>query len=180
MRRSIEGRIYQRAAFIKGNTVYIIAPSLQALINKSLLEGKFPKNWKSAKGVALFKSGDKSNCDNYRPISVLPTISKIIERAVHKQFYESLQVNSLQALLFYNGQSMDKGHVSGVVYLDLKKAFDTIDHSLLLLKLTEYGVSTACLKRFRSYLIRDRSKRRLGTLSHRNETQRLEYLKDRS
>ena len=49
-------------------------------------------------------------------------------------------------------ESMDKGRVSGVVCLDLKKAFDTVDHSLLLLKLTEYGVSTACLKWFRSYL----------------------------
>ena len=49
-------------------------------------------------------------------------------------------------------ESMDKGHVSGVVYLDLKKAFDTVDHSLLFLKLTEYGVYTACLKWFRSYL----------------------------
>ena len=148
----------------------IIAPSLQALINKSFLEGKFPKNWKSAKVVALFKSGDKSNCDNYRPISILPTISKIIERAVHKQFYEFLQVNNLlfkdqfgfrnkmstsSALLQLTDsllESMDKGHVSGVVYLDLKKAFDTVDHSLLLWKLTEYGVSTACLKWFRSYL----------------------------
>ena len=73
----------------------IIVPSLQALINKSFLEGKFPNSWKSAKVVALFKSGDKSNCDNYRPISILPTISKMIERAVHKQFYEFLQVNSL-------------------------------------------------------------------------------------
>ena len=148
----------------------IIAPSLQALINKSFREGKFPSNWKSAKVVALFKNGDKSNCDNYRPISILPTISNIIERAVHKQFYEFLQVNNLlfkdqfgfrnkmstsSALLQFTDsllKSMDEGLVSGVVYLDLKKAFDTVDHSLLLLKLSEYGVSTACLKWFRSYL----------------------------
>ena len=67
----------------------IIAPSLQALLSKSFLEGKFPNNWKSAKVVALFKSEDKSNGDNYRPILILPTtsiLSKIIERAVHKQF----------------------------------------------------------------------------------------------
>ena len=119
----------------------IIAPSLKALINKSFPEGKFPKNWKSAKVVALFKSVDKSNCDNYRPISILPTISKIIERAVHKRFYEFLQVNNLlftskissdleqkrptsSALLQFTDsllESMDKGHVYGVVYLDLKK-----------------------------------------------------------
>ena len=73
----------------------IIAPSLQALINGSFLEGKFPNNWKSAKIVASFKSGDKNNCGNYRPISILPSISKIIERAVHQQFYKFLQVNNL-------------------------------------------------------------------------------------
>ena len=49
-------------------------------------------------------------------------------------------------------KSMEEGHVSGFVYLILKKAFDTVDHSLLFLKLTEYGVSAACLKWFRSYL----------------------------
>ena len=148
----------------------IMAPSLQALINKSCLQGKFPNSWKSAKVIALFKSGDKSSCDNYRPISILPTISKIIERAVHQQFYDFLQVNNLlfkdqfgfrnkmsttSALLKFTDsllESMDEGRVSGVVYLDLRKAFDTVDHSLLLLKLTEYGVSKACLKWFRSYL----------------------------
>ena len=95
-----------------------------------------------AKVVALFKSGDESNCDNYRPISILPTISKIIERAVHKQFYEFLQVNNLlfkdqfgfrnktstsSALLQFTDnllKSMDVGHVPCVlfVYLDLKKS----------------------------------------------------------
>ena len=166
----------------------IIAPSLQALINRSFLEGKFPNNWKSAKIVALFKSGDKSNCDNYRPISILPTISKIIERAVHKQFYEFLQLNNLlfkdqfefrnkmstssAPLQFTDSllESLDEGHVSGVVYLDLKNAFDTVDHSLLLLKLTKYGVSTACLKWFAPTLVRDRSKPQFGALSHRKET----------
>ena len=77
------------------DSVDMIASSLQALINKSFIEGQFPNNWKSAKVVALFKSEDKSNCHNYRPISISPTISKIIERAVHKQFYELLQVNNL-------------------------------------------------------------------------------------
>ena len=95
-----------------------------------------------AKVVASFKSGDESNCDNYRPISILPTISKIIERAVHKQFYEFLQVNNLlfkdqfgfrnktstsSALLQFTDnllKSMDVGHVPCVlfVYLDLKKS----------------------------------------------------------
>ena len=73
----------------------IIAPSLQPLINTSFREEKFPNNWKSAKVVAVFRSGDRSNCDNYRPISILPRISKVIERAVHKQFYDFSQENKL-------------------------------------------------------------------------------------
>ena len=168
----------------------IIAPSLQALINKSFHEGKFPNNWKSAKVVALFKSGDRSNCDNYRPISILPTISKVIERAVHKQFYDFLQENKLlfkdqfgfrrkmstsSALLQFTDsllKSMDKGHVSGVVYLDLKKAFDMVDHSLLISKLTEYGVSETSLKWFRSYLTQRSQRTSIGDVlsSKRNAT----------
>ena len=58
-----------RARLLK-DSADIIAPCLQALINKSFPEGRFPSNWKSAKVVALFKNGDKSNCDNYRPMSI--------------------------------------------------------------------------------------------------------------
>ena len=59
--------------------VEIIAPVLQKLINFSIKTGQFPKNWKSEKVVALFKnSGDSNKCDNYRPISILPTVSKIL------------------------------------------------------------------------------------------------------
>ena len=57
---------------------------------------------------------------------------------------------------------MDEGHVSGVLYLDLKQAFNTIDHSLLLLNLTEYGVSAVCLKWFRSYLSQRSQKMSVG------------------
>ena len=69
-------------------------------------------------------------------------------------------------------ESMDEGHVTGVVYLDLKKAFDTVDHSLLLLKLTDYGVSKACLKWFRSYLSQRSQKTSVGDAlsSKRNVT----------
>ena len=63
----------------------IIAQTLTGLINKSFSDGVFPRVWKCAKVIALFKDGDKSIKDNYRPISILPTISKIIERSVHIQ-----------------------------------------------------------------------------------------------
>ena len=61
----------------------------------SLSTSKFPTLWKCSKVVALFKSGDKSNVTNYRPISILPTIRKILERAVFEQFYSYLSTNNL-------------------------------------------------------------------------------------
>ena len=73
----------------------VIAPVLTELINKSFADGEFLKVWKSAKVSALFKGGDKSQKDNYRPISILPTISKIIERSAHVQLCTYLEQNEL-------------------------------------------------------------------------------------
>ncbi len=148
----------------------VIAPSIQKLINMSITQCCFPDLWKSAKITAIFKSGNPQDCDNYRPISILPTLSKILERAVKSQLYNYLEENSL----LYSQQSgfrsrrststallqmtdtllnnMDKRQVTGVVYLDLKKAFDTVNRSLLLRKLGAYGVDDRCVKWFRSYL----------------------------
>ena len=69
--------------------------TLTGLINKSFSDGVFPRVWKCAKVIALFKDGDKSIKDNYRPISILPTISKIIERSAHIQLSSFLEVNRL-------------------------------------------------------------------------------------
>ena len=63
----------------------VIAPIIRNIINLSFESGHFPSSWKSAKVTALFKSGEATDCNNYRPISVLPTISKIVERAAHTQ-----------------------------------------------------------------------------------------------
>ena len=73
----------------------VIAPILMKLVNLSIDQHCFPNNWKSAKVTALFKDGDRSDCNNYRAISVLPTVSKIIERAVHSQLYSYLSDNKL-------------------------------------------------------------------------------------
>lgn len=74
----ISARLLKRSA----NT---IAPSITKLLNLSIRTGKFPKLWKCSKITALFKSGDRTNASNYRPISILPTLSKILEKAVHSQ-----------------------------------------------------------------------------------------------
>ena len=67
----------------------VIAPILTGLIDKSFTDGVFPEVWKCAKVTVLFKDGDKSLKDNYRPISILPTISKIMERSAQIQLRQS-------------------------------------------------------------------------------------------
>ena len=71
----------------------IIAPSIARLINYSFITSVFPQRWKTAKVTPLFKGGDSENVNNYRPISVLPVLSKLIERHVHDSLYSYLCVN---------------------------------------------------------------------------------------
>jgi hypothetical protein len=77
------------------NAVDVIAPSLATLFNTSLQTSIFPSIWKKAKVTPLFKKGDKQDPSNYRPISILPSLSKILEKAVHTQFYSYLTENNL-------------------------------------------------------------------------------------
>ena len=123
-----------------------------------------------------FKSGDRSNASNYRPISILPTLSKILEKAVHSQFYQYLVINNLltrKQFGFRQGLStesaltsfadevllnMEQGKLCGAVFLDLTKAFDTVDHRILLRKLSKIGLCENSLQWFRSY-ITDRKQR---------------------
>ena len=131
--------------------------------------GVFNDMWKCAKGMALFKKGDKHDRDNYRPISILPSVPKVIERLVHLQLYGHLTQNKLlfdnqfgfrqrrstaTALYRFTDDlltNMDEGKFTGVVYLDLKKAFDTVDHKILILKF-KASVSGLTLNWFHSYL----------------------------
>ncbi len=111
-----------------------------------------------------------TDINNYRPISVLPIVSKLLEKAVHDELYQYLQENvllsklqlgfrpghSTQSALTYLNESIlnnvDSGMLTGIVFLDLKKAFDTVDHSLLLTKLKSYGITEVELGWFGNYL----------------------------
>ena len=148
----------------------VITPILTKLFNRSLASSTFPSTWKSGKVTALFKSGDQSNASNYRPITILPTISKVLEKAVHSQVYRYLIDNKILtprhfgfrpnlsteiALAHFTDTilaNMDKGLVTGAVFLDLAKAFDTVDHSLLFEKLASSGLSNDSVNWFKSYL----------------------------
>ena len=131
----------------------VIAPILTDLINKSFTDGVFPRVWKWAKVIALFKDIVKSLKGNYQPISILPTISKIIERSAHIQLSSVLEEKRLlsqsqfgfrikrstsTSLIDFTDrvlESMEKRCVTGTVFLDLRKAFDAVNtqkHSLLI------------------------------------------------
>ena len=145
-----------------------LTPSLCALFNLSLAEGKLPTEWKHAFVVPVHKKGKKEDVTNYRPISLLCIASKVLEGCIFKHFkdfpcplFDNAQHGFLQGrstvtqlLAFYHeiGQSLDKGLQSDIVYLDLAKAFDSVSHQRLLLKHSHYGVSGKLLQWFESYL----------------------------
>ena len=148
----------------------ILSPSLTKLFNQSLIKGIYPDDWKIAKVVPVFKNGPKSSLNKYRPISIISAVAKIFGKLVHDQVYHYLMSNdllskyqsgfrpnhsTLTALVETTNSWMvniDKGLLNGVVFIDLKKGFDTIDHNILLLKLKHYGVDENALKWFQSYL----------------------------
>ena len=153
-------------------TVYssIVGPSL-AYIFKSCIDAEiFPNEWKIAKVIPLFKKGSKRELGNYRPISVLPLVSKVFEKLIYYQLYDYLQENRLlntyqsgfrsmhsttTALLETTNNwsiNIDNSLLNGVLFIDLKKAFDTIDHEIILRKLANYGVDPNALRFFASYL----------------------------
>ena len=148
----------------------LISPILKELINKSLYEGKFPKFCKIARVVPVFKSGSASSVCNYRPISILPLFSKIFEKIVHKQLSDFLSTNNLlnpNQFGFRKNRStadaiadmtqniydsLDRGDTVISFFLDFSKAFDTVNHGILLQKLQLYGIRNTALNWFHSYL----------------------------
>ena len=151
-----------------------ICPSVTRLINLSICTGKFPKIWKCSKVSALFKTGHRTDPSNYRPISILPTLSKILEKVVHNQFHEFLNSHNLlcskqfgfRLLSCFSDEvllNMEQGNLCAAVCLDLTKAFDTADHCILLSKLSAIGVSPSSLEWFQSYLFHRKQRTSCGT-----------------
>ena len=73
----------------------LVASSLCSIFNISIVSGVFPIEWKSTKVIPLFKQGERSDLNNYRPISIIPVVAKVFERIVYNQFYEYLTENNL-------------------------------------------------------------------------------------
>jgi len=148
----------------------LIASSLCSIFNLSITTGVFPDEWKCSKVIPLFKQGERADLNNYRPISIIPVVAKVFERIIYDQAFAYLTEHNLisshqsgfrclhstvTALLEATDNwayNIDSGNVNAVVFLDLKKAFDTVDHDILLSKLNVYGFRGAANNWFKSYL----------------------------
>ena len=137
-----------------------ICSSVTLIINQSIITGIFPDRLKIAKVIPILKTGDDTMIENYRPISILPAISKILEKNMFNQLYNYFNTSKLFSKSQYGFRvnhstqyaalelidriisSMDTGEIPFSIYIDLSKAFDTLDHSILVKKLDYYVVET--------------------------------------
>ena len=131
------------------------------LVNSSITKSDVPYSWKHSLVHPIHKSGDHSDPANFRPISIVPVIAKIVERAVHQQLYTYLSENhllsssqhgfrprhstetALTSISDHILSAFDNGEMSLLCLLDLTKCFDVIDHSKLLSKLSLHGIDTS-------------------------------------
>uniref|UniRef100_A0A1X7SUM2 Reverse transcriptase domain-containing protein n=1 Tax=Amphimedon queenslandica TaxID=400682 RepID=A0A1X7SUM2_AMPQE len=141
---------------------------LHHLFNLSLIQASLPSEWKVHKITPIYKSGDRSSVCNYRPISLLCTISKVLEKLIYNAVSEFLVEafsssqfgflagrSTLQQLLVFLAdlhQNMENKVMTDVIYLDFQKAFDTVPHKVLLDKLWSIGIQGNLWNWFYSYL----------------------------
>ncbi len=140
------------------------------IINISITTNIVPLQWKYAIITHLFKEGDRNQANNYRPISILPAVSKVLEGIVHSQLYKHTSDHKLLspaqfrfrkhhstatcilALLDNIFKNMGNNRLTGVVFLGMKKAFDTVDHDILLKKLNIYNLDDRLISWFKDYI----------------------------
>lgn len=143
---------------------------LFSIFKNSIQRGIFPSNWKIGEVIPVFKKGTKSDCANYRPLTMLNLNSKILESIVCDSLDYHLVTNELihsnqwgfkkgvstESLLLYLTEAwkkaIDDGYKVGVLFVDFKKAFDTVDHTILKDKLSDVGVSGVFFEWIASYL----------------------------
>ena len=148
----------------------LLAYPIKIIINKSLTEGTFPSLFKVAQICPIYKKSDKSKCVNYRPISLLSNLSKVFERIMYNRIEKYLETANIlydhqfgfrksfsteHALMSITEQiksNFRKKSFSCGVFVDLEKAFDTVNHSILISKLKYYGLQEPSISWLSSYL----------------------------
>ena len=141
------------------------------ICNQSIPNSTFPDKWKEGKVRPLYKNGPKDDTNNYRPISILPVISKLLEKHVHDSLMTYLTSHKLlhstqsgfrpnhsceTALLQMVNkflEAINSSQIIDMVMVDFRKAFDLVDHTLLLKKLIHYKLSDKTINWFSSYLL---------------------------
>ena len=131
-------------------------PFLVQIFNLCVSEGTYPQSLECAQVVPIYKGGPKDLCTNYRPISLLPPINKIFEKLIYSRLYTYLEQNSMLSIHqcgFWMGlsttleiydmqenilENLEKGFITCTIFCDLSKAFDTIDHDVLLWRLNNF------------------------------------------
>ena len=147
-----------------------ISETLSNISNESFALGIFPDHMKLAMITPIFKGGSKLDVSNYRPVSVLPTISKVLEKLMLTRLTEYLEKSKIiyehqfgfqknrsttLAVLDLNTRitkALDRGNYAASVFLNFAKAFDMVNHQILLSKLENYGIRGPAKDWFESYL----------------------------
>ena len=147
-----------------------ICPIITHLFNRSLSDGYFPNILKKSKVIPLYKSGDRKKPENYRPISLLPQLSKILERLIKNRILNFINkhniINDCQYGFRNNistadaisetvdiiSDKLESLQKCAIISIDLRKAFDTLDHTILLNKLFIYGIRGTAFTLIKSYL----------------------------
>ena len=138
-----------------------IGDVIQHIVNTSITQADIPDPWKHSIIHPIYKTGNPSDPSNFRPISLVPVIMKVVERVIHRQLYHYLSHNHLlapsqhgfrprhsteTALLSVTDRILnatDRGEISMLCLIDLSKCFDVIDHELLIKKLEMHGIETS-------------------------------------